>query len=463
MPNARRDLIIIALIAVAARLAFLLAFGGLDNELHDSLADQTLYIDLASNLAQGNGFVLSEDRWVADAGESTSVMPPLYPLVLGGVFAIFGEDLLVVRIIQILLSASLALLAYAIGSAVAGRSVGLVAGLLTALYPPLLMYARPIMSEAIFLPLIAALIWLTIRWSQRGFSWRYALAWGVVAGLAILTRTEAVILAGLLMLWMAVVAWRSERRAGLIACALGVATIAVLLLPYSVYNWTAHGTPTPIPNARWKMWDHTWWAAMRERPEWQGVLLPERQVVPEWETKTELERDSYLGSMAIDFIVENPTTYLRQRFSKANSAYPLAPVEFIRTSYPPDGTLYSSTSLDDVVRYSSTAERIRVWSFRLIFVLALAGFAVRWRDNRLFTLLALVIVWNVLHSTIFVGSERLRLQIDVVLLVLAAAFLVSAFEVVKYGRPVRRSATIGQARAYVGGASTSEPLGNDTA
>jgi 4-amino-4-deoxy-L-arabinose transferase-like glycosyltransferase len=454
----RRDLVVIGLVAVAARLAFLLAFGGLDNELHDSLADQPLYIELASNLAEGNGFVLYEDHWVADAGEPTSVMPPLYPLFLGGIFAIFGEDLLAVRVIQILLSASLALLAYAIGSAVAGRPVGLIAGLLTALYPPLLMYARPIMSEAIFLPLIAGLVWLTIRWSQRGYSRRTAIAWGVVAGLAILTRTEAAILAALLLLWLG-----SERRAGLLACALGAATVAALLMPYSAYNWSAHGTLAPIPNARWKLWDHTWWAAMRERPEWQGVLLPERQVVPAWESKTELERDSYLGSMATDFILENPGTYLRQRASKANSAYPLAPVEFFRSSYPPDGAPYGSTSLDDVVRYSSTAERIRVWSFRLVFVLALAGFALRWRDNRFVVVLALVVVWNVLHSTVFVGSERLRLQIDVVLLVLAATCLVSAFEAVMHGRKSRLAIATPRARTFIGDSSASERLGNDAA
>ena len=48
-------------VALAVRLVYLLVFGGLDNEIHDSLSDQYIYLDIAGNLAAGNGFTVSTE------------------------------------------------------------------------------------------------------------------------------------------------------------------------------------------------------------------------------------------------------------------------------------------------------------------------------------------------------------------------------------------------------------------
>jgi hypothetical protein len=90
----------------------------------------------------------------------------------------------------------------------------------------------------------------------------------------------------------------------------------------------------------------------------------------------------------------------------------------------PDGYQYGPTSLDDVVKYVTPIEEVRVWLFRVTLVLAVGGLIlVAFRKQQNAYWLILVLLWNAVHSAAFVGSERLRLQIDAYLIVLAAFFV----------------------------------------
>jgi len=95
---------LILALAFSARLIFLIIFGGLDDTLHDSFEDQSLYLDLAHNVAAGQGFSVSSAHWVADAGKPNSLMPPLYPVFLALDFQWFGPSLIPIRLIHIVLS-----------------------------------------------------------------------------------------------------------------------------------------------------------------------------------------------------------------------------------------------------------------------------------------------------------------------------------------------------------------------
>jgi 4-amino-4-deoxy-L-arabinose transferase-like glycosyltransferase len=424
-----RVLLIVLLAALLSRLLFLTIFGGFDGRLHDSFTDQNIYLDLAHNVAAGHGFVVSHAIWIADVNTPTSIMPPLYPLLVALSFRLFGESLLVVRLLQLVLSLVMVAAIYLTGRMLFGTRVAFIAGLLTALYPPLVMYVRPLMSEALFLPLIAVLVLLTAQLGQGIPSRRLACAWGIVAGLAILTRTEAALLAGLLLAWLIyrqlVVARPGGGRAPVVVAFLA---LSLTLLPYACYNYAVHGAFSPLPNARWKFWDHTWWAEVRKEPAWQGVVLPERQLVPDWSTKTERARDAYLGDLAMQFVREHPRVFIYQRLRQLYLSYPVLPLEaFPRTASllgdttRPDGYAYGATSLDDDVRYLTPAEKIRGWSFRLAAVGALLGIILMFsRRQGQASWLLLLLLWNVLDAMAFVGSERMRLQIDAYFLLFAA-------------------------------------------
>jgi 4-amino-4-deoxy-L-arabinose transferase-like glycosyltransferase len=423
-----RWLSLLSALALCARLAFLLAAGGLDDHLHDSMDDQRIYLSLARSVASGNGLTADYPIWISDPGAPTSIVPPLYPVVLGGVFSLFGPSLVTVRLLQTFLSLIVVCVAYLLACNLFNRRVGIMAGMLAALYPPLVMYVRPIMSETLFFPLLALLVWTTYTLQDSRSIARHV-AFGAVAAFSVLTRSESVFLVGLLLVWLIHHQARRRIRLHILPYAALVVTLVGCLLPYALYNYSLGGSFAPFPNAKWKFWDHTWWAEMRLHPEWRGVLLPERRLVPDWEHRTEWERDNHLWNIATTFVRDNPGTFLVQRVRGLVRAYPVPPIEIIRairdrstgSSRLPDGASYGPTSLDDVVTYTTLAEQVRVWAFRSVFVLAVCGivFMLAQRQQQAYWLL-LIPLWNVIHVMIFVGTERHRLQVDPYLIVFAA-------------------------------------------
>jgi len=422
--------LMISLVALGLRIGYLAAFGGLDNRLHDSFGDQYIYLDLGRNLAAGKGFVVSGETWISHPNNPTSIFPPVYPLFLSASIFVFGDHLLPIRLFHVLFSVIIAVLAYLIGRELFGQTIGFVSGIATAFYPTFVMYVRPIMSEGIFYLLVTLLVYLSVRIAKGKFSWWHVVIWGIVAGLGILTRSEVLLLVSGLFVYLA---YRRmcEQPSAAIALLPCLLSAVIVMLPYVWYNYEAHGRASFLPNARWKFWDHTWWAEMREHPEWASVSLPERRVVPDWYAKTEIERDEYLWNMAVQWVLENPETFVIQRVKKLIYSYPLIPREELD---PPLGTkgeissssgaAYGPTSLDDVVAYFTPIEKIRGWLFRIIFILAVGGVVagvLRHIDS--FVVLLIPIFWNILHSMAFVGSERIRMQIDVFLIILMVYFV----------------------------------------
>src|SRR5262249_35972984 len=146
-----------------------------------------------------------------------------------------------------------------------------------------------------------------------------------------------------------------------------------VLAPYAYRNQLVHGRLSPFPNKRWTFWEYTWLAEMRKTPAWEHVLLPERKIVPDWSTRNEGARDESLWHMGLGFVRTHPGTFLLQRARHVIWAYPIVPWELFRTPAPADGRTYGPTSLDDFVHYGTAAERLRVWTFRFLALLALGA------------------------------------------------------------------------------------------
>ena len=96
-----------AIAACAVRIAAI-AFGpGFDSHPYSDSVD---YHVLASRLAEGKGFTLGPD----DAPYSTTFRPPLLPLLLAPLYALFGPHYGIALALQAALSGGIALAAYAL-------------------------------------------------------------------------------------------------------------------------------------------------------------------------------------------------------------------------------------------------------------------------------------------------------------------------------------------------------------
>ncbi len=119
----------------------------------------------------------------------------------------------------------------------AGRTAGIAAALIAALYPNLWMNDGLVMSESISTLLVALCLWTAWRAVQRddpAHFRRSMVGLGVLLGLAVLARSELALFVPLLLGWMVL----ARRRADLHwqSAVLGLVTAVAVVSPWVVFN-----------------------------------------------------------------------------------------------------------------------------------------------------------------------------------------------------------------------------------
>ena len=159
----------------------------------------------------------SYDAWAREiaggelVGREIFFQEPLYPYVLGGVYALAGDEPAAqrraARWLQVAAGALAAALAGVIGARLFGRSAGWLAGALVALHRPAVWFPALLLKENLFVTLLVALalgLVATRAFRSRPWSWREPAAWlalGVLAGLGALLRGNLLVMLPVLALW----------------------------------------------------------------------------------------------------------------------------------------------------------------------------------------------------------------------------------------------------------------------
>src|SRR5204863_8500924 len=154
------------------------------------------------------------------------------------VYAIFGRDLLVVRIIQALIgSASCVLLGLACARLFSKR-VGLIAGLALALWAPAIFFDSLLQKAVLDMFFMCLSLWLIARLVSEpvasGFSRTTWIGLGASLAALALTRENGMLLIGVIAIW----ALLSRQPKGLIGFALG---LALVFTPVVIRNYSIDG------------------------------------------------------------------------------------------------------------------------------------------------------------------------------------------------------------------------------
>lgn len=224
--RARRELLCIAaivLLALALRVAHVAWMRA--SPLFDAPTMDALYhVEWARALARGEDFQ-----------EGPFFRAPLYPWFLAGVFRLFGEGLLLPRLLQALFGAATCYLVHSIGRRAFDPRVGLVAALFAATNWVLIYFDGELLIETLAVPLYLLGLRLTLELWAEPVRLRTALLAGAAFGLSALVRPNILLLMPFLACW--VLGARGPRwRQGLFpAAALAVGTL-LPILPVSAYN-----------------------------------------------------------------------------------------------------------------------------------------------------------------------------------------------------------------------------------
>lgn len=170
-------------------------------------------------------------------GEPNAYVTPGYPLFLALIFSIFGfgvKSVLYVKYVQSVLSVLSIILVYLIGNKIANRYVGIFAAVLTAFYPPLVLYCRYLFTETlyIFLFLLYFLIQLIAIDKE---SLRLHFLSGFLIAAAILVRPLIFILAPLPYIYKYFTV-KENKKAVLKQFSVFLSGFVLLMLPWWIRN-----------------------------------------------------------------------------------------------------------------------------------------------------------------------------------------------------------------------------------
>jgi 4-amino-4-deoxy-L-arabinose transferase-like glycosyltransferase len=273
-----------------------------------SIFDERDYDRIARNLVQSGEFALV-------AGSPTSLRPPLYPAAVAALYGVFGIDnLQVVRLVQVVVSAITCWFIYRLGTRVFGQRVAALGACMTWLYPSLLIFPNLLLTETLFTCLLCAFCLLLVSALEHsGGSLRLVSAAGAILGLAALTRSVlwpfSVVLVPLLL-----IAWPGRFRRRVMAATLLVLTCVLVLLPWAVRNTvlertlvtvdTMGGRNVMLGNYEYTPWYRMWDAISLEGDQnWFAVLRSEH-ALDELRTQGQIDQAAFRRGVA--FAIANP-------------------------------------------------------------------------------------------------------------------------------------------------------------
>jgi 4-amino-4-deoxy-L-arabinose transferase-like glycosyltransferase len=197
--------------------------------------DEVEYLDLATRLAAGEGYV-------DETGRPVAFWPVGYPAVLSLMFRLAGPSSVVGVGLQVALSVAACLLLSIVGSRVLGPGPGRLAGLMLAIYPTHVMYSTLHLTEPLFMLLLLGVASCLFLGDKQRLAW--LCFGGLLFGLAVLTRPLILPLGVALPFAL----HRSGQRIGktLLATAVVVAMTLITILPWLWRNHELSGRWTTV-------------------------------------------------------------------------------------------------------------------------------------------------------------------------------------------------------------------------
>ena len=382
------------------------------------IVDAGTYDALARSLVQGGGFT-----------EKFFWQPFFYPAFLSVVYLLSHASIVWAKALQMVLGAATCVLTWQLGRRVFGRSIGALAGVIVALYGPLVFFDGELLATGWACFWSVALVTLLLRVADDAGARslvRDSVLLGLCVGLSVLTRPTFLLFAVAGGVWLACVL--GTRRAGWrrIVGALAAATVVagVVMLPVARVNQKVTGVFGIMPMSDGLNLhignnpDRAETISIRPGWEWDHLTrLPQREGATTWQQGRMIFRAQYR-----DYVRAHPGDFVRGLAAKA--------VEFVSSREIPRNV--------DVYLYRKWSWLLSglVWKaggfgfpFGVLLPLAFLGFVHNWRKIPV-VLVLFPTIYGASVALVFM-SARYRMPVVPVLSVLAAAGCLALVDMLK--------------------------------
>ena len=180
------------------------------------------------------------DRWAQEIaagawlGSEVFFQAPLYPYILAFLYKIFGHNLDMIYIMQILFAIAGCYALYRAGRRIAGEKVGLAAAALAAVYGVFIFHDVQVLKESLAVTSVCFLLWIMVEARESQKIWQWLLA-GMLCGLLSLLRENML----LVVLFLLFLPYRPKQRLSFFFRRSGAMLLGVCLVlsPVSIRNW----------------------------------------------------------------------------------------------------------------------------------------------------------------------------------------------------------------------------------
>ena len=324
---------------------------------------------------------------------------PGYSVFIAGVFAVLGDDLVALRVVECALGAVAVGLIGVTGARLFGRTAGLMAALIAALHPVLAYLPSSQYSENLVMLVTTAGLGAAFAALHRGSPWRWA-ACGVLFGLALLIRPGSVFLLPGLAVGLALVLRREHRRWLGPALVCGIA-ITLTVAPWIARNRREHGQwffiATGGGRQLWFGNNPNATADTRLPNTFNAGIQEEMRMLPD-----DVSRERHLWQRASEWMRRNPGRAAWLYLLELRNLFSLFPDTATRTHDSPVGRLVQGTA--SAVLFTGAALALR-----------------RLRDSPALWPLVGLTVSYALGSAFFFTAMRYRIAIEPALLLMSGS------------------------------------------
>ena len=209
--------------------------------------------DIARKILNGNGYSSGDDWGLAHDGQSTAHKPPLYPLLLTGIYSFFPDEWeggyhakshLVVQILQSILYSMIIIFIYLLGRILFDNKIAFISSSILTFTTSYLYYVRVV--ERMTLEILLLTIFVYLSFKLKDFGIRNAFVFGFILSLLILLNGSFIFIIPALIYWI----MQNTNKDKLYTIGKWVAclslTIMICISPWVIRNYLAFNKVIPL-------------------------------------------------------------------------------------------------------------------------------------------------------------------------------------------------------------------------